>query len=329
MPYDLFITEHTKCPSKKTLYLQMPNLFDTTFSNLTTAAKTISNIGLGCVTFGREIDEQSSFSMLDHAFSKGITLFDTAAAYGNGASETILGKWQSQDFIARDSIVIATKILPPFDAENIKRSVDESMKRLKTETIDLLYLHRWDTTLDDDSLQALDNLINEGEVQALGASNFTAEQLSATLKKQSSNNLATFQFVQNNHNLAVSDITPGFKSVCEQYNVNIVTYSPLGAGFLTGKHQQGVEAGTRFDLIPAHQNIYFNESAYARLAKLQQVADRTGYTTSHLALAWALHQQGIASVLIGGRTIEHINQALEALTFNDLSILEELGALQV
>ncbi|MEJ7829461.1 MAG: aldo/keto reductase [Segetibacter sp.] len=285
----------------------------------------VSKIGLGCVTFGREIDEQAAFRMMDYALSKGINFFDTAAAYGNGASETIIGKWLHERSEEKKAVVVATKILPPFNAENIVRLVNESLQRLKIETIDLLYLHRWDVTLEfPGSLQAINDLVTAGKVQTLGSSNFTTKQLSNSLKHQNENNFTQFQFVQNNHNLAVSDLSAEFKQLCNEHNINIITYSPLGAGFLTGKHEKGVQAGSRFDLMPGHQQVYFNEHAYKRLARLQQVAAQTGNTASHLALAWALHQPGIKSVLIGGRTTPHIDQAIAALAFNDKSILKKL-----
>ncbi|MEQ1853064.1 MAG: aldo/keto reductase, partial [Chthoniobacteraceae bacterium] len=108
--------------------------------------------------------------------------------------------------------------------------------------------------------------------------------------------------------------------------IAIVTYSPLGAGFLTGKHQRGVAPGSRFDLVPGHQDVYFHESAYRRLARLEAVAARTGLSQAHLALAWALHQPGIASVLIGGRTPAHLDQALAAEALDDPALFVELAA---
>lgn len=199
------------------------------------------------------------------------------------------------------------------------------MKRLRTNTIDVLFLHRWDPTFETPaSFAALDQLLRNGKVRMHGASNFTSHQLRNTIYQQQQEGFQPFRYVQNNHNLAVSDIDNDFRDICVKHEIEIVTYSPLGAGFLTGKHQQGVIGGSRFDLVPAHQNIYFQESAQRSLAKLQEVAVRIGCTPSHLALAWALHQPGISKVLIGARTIGHINQAISALDFNDADIFAEL-----
>lgn len=265
----------------------------------------LPRIGLGCVTFGREIDETASFTLLDHAWERGVRHFDTAAAYGGGASETILGKWLASR--KPEGIIIATKILPPYD----RIDITPSLKRLGVEQIDLLYLHQWhDTALLAEA--ALEKL----PVKRFGASNVTLDQLRALGPR--------FRVIQNNHNLAVRDVTDALHDYCSANNIAIVTYSPLGAGFLTGKHQNGVQAGSRFELVPGHQNVYFHDAAYQRLARLEAVAKRTGHSPAHLALAWALHQPGIDTVLVGGRTPSHLDQAFAALELDDAALLSEL-----
>jgi len=267
----------------------------------------LPQIGLGCVTFGREIDEAASFALLDHAWERGVRHFDTAAAYGGGASEMILGKWLASR--KPEGITFATKILPPYDRVDIT----PSLKRLGVDQIDLLYLHQWHET----ALQAESNL--EGlPVKRLGVSNVTLDQLCALGPR--------FSVIQNNHNLAVSDVTDALRDYCAAKGISIVTYSPLGAGFLTGKHQNGVQAGSRFEIIPGHQQVYFHGTAYQRLARLEAIAKRTGHSQAHLALAWALHQPGIDTVLIGGRTPAHLDQAFVALEFADAAVMAELTA---
>lgn len=266
-------------------------------------------IGLGCVTFGREIDEAASFALLDHAYERGVRHFDTAAAYGGGASEAILGRWLASR--RPDGVIIATKVLPPYDRIDIRPNLD----RLGLEQIDLLYLHQWHET----ALHcgpALDDLVTSGLVRKLGVSNVSLDQLRSAGSR--------FSVVQNNHNLAVSDVSDELRAHCAANEIAIVTYSPLGAGFLTGKHQSGVQAGSRFEIIPGHQQVYFHESAYQRLAKLEAVAKRTGYSQTHLALAWALHQRGIDTVLVGGRSPAHLDQAFAASEFGDEEVLAEM-----
>lgn len=280
-------------------------------SAITPAQLPVSQIGLGCVTFGREIDEAASFALLDHALSRGVRLFDTASAYGKGASESILGRWLASR--RPSGITIATKILPPYT--NI--DISASLQRLGVDQIDLLYLHQWhDSALA--AAPALDELLRSGKVKALGLSNVTLEQLQSAGPR--------FSVVQNNHNLAVSDVSDALREYCAANNIAIVTFSPLGAGFLTGKHQHGVQSGSRFDLIPGHQDVYFHDHSYRRLATLEAVSSRTGYSQAHLALSWALHQPGIASVLVGGRTPAHLDQAFAALDLDDPTLFAELTA---
>jgi len=300
----------------------------TTF--MTSAKLPVSRIGLGCVTFGREIDAAASHALLDHAYERGVRMFDTAQAYSDGASERILGAWLASRGLPSGAVTVSTKILPPYEPARIALAVDESILRLGVAQIDLLYLHSWDASAHSlEALVSFDALVKAGFVRTIGASNFSLPQLQKALELQQRHGLTRFSVVQNNNNLAVSDVSPAFCAFCAEENVAIVTYSPLGAGFLTGKHKAGVAPGSRFDRIPGHQNIYFKDESYHRLARLEFVASRTGLSPSHLALAWALHQSQIASVLIGGRTTAHIDQAFAAQIFDDEAVLSELGALML
>lgn len=285
-----------------------------------------SPISLGCVTFGREIDRAAAFALMDHAQSRGVVFFDTAVAYANGASEQIVGAWLADRRPAAGSCLIGTKARPPFTAASLADSVDGSRSRLGVDTLDVLFLHLWDHTAESPAtLAALDRLVRGGRVRAIGVSNFTAEQLKRVLRLQAELGLARFQVVQNNRNLAVREVDAPLHELCVTEGVAIITYSPLGAGFLTGKHRNGAAPGSRFSLVPGHQDIYFNETAYRRLDHLEAVATRTGHAPEKLALAWALHQPGVASVLIGGRTTRHLDQAFAALQLDDPALLAELS----
>jgi aryl-alcohol dehydrogenase-like predicted oxidoreductase len=287
----------------------------------------VSSIGLGCVTFGREIDEAASHALLDHAHARGVCFFDTAAAYGAGASERILGNWLASRRPPAGSVSVATKMLPPYEPVRIEENVRGSLERLGVAVIDLMYLHRWDAMAESPAaLATLHGLVRTGKVRMLGASNFNVSQLAAAVALQGRHGIEPFRVIQNNHNLAVGDVTPQLREFCAAREIAIVTYSPLGAGFLTGKHRRGVSPGSRFELVPGHQDVYFHEAAYRRLARLESVAARTGNSQAHLALAWALHQPGVASVLVGGRTTAHLDQALAAEAFDEPAIFAELDA---
>jgi aryl-alcohol dehydrogenase-like predicted oxidoreductase len=291
----------------------------------TTSALPVSKIGLGCVTFGREIDEAASRALLDHAYARGVRHFDTATAYGEGKSESIVGRWLLSCRPPAGTVTIATKILPPYAPGPIATAVEGSLYRLRSRPIDLLYLHKWDATAATPAaLAALDAWVRSGKVRALGISNCNRQQLADLLALQREHGFTPISVVQNNQNLAVSDVSEDFRGFCASNQVSIVTYSPLGAGFLTSKHQKGVAPGSRFDLVPGHQNVYFHETAYRRLAKLESVATRSGKSQAHLALAWALHQPDVDTVLVGGRTPSHLDQAFAAREFRDAALLAEL-----
>lgn len=292
--------------------------------------KCISRIGLGCVTFGREIDESQSFCLMDHALDSGITFFDTASSYNNGTSEVIIGNWLASRRLLGDQIMVATKISPPYTAERLSKFIHQSLKRLRLDSLDLLYLHCWDNSIKTDKvLTTLDNFIKEGKVACLGASNFTVDQLQSSVNLQKKLELDHFKFAQNNHNYAVSDLSPKFTEVCTNNEIEVVTYSPLGAGFLTGKYYSGIPADSRFEIIPGHKNVYFNEHAFKKLDHLKKVAKSTGYSMIHLALAWALHQSGVKTVLIGGRHPRQLDQAFEALKIYDQDIFRQLDEISL
>ncbi|MCF3650449.1 aldo/keto reductase [Synoicihabitans lomoniglobus] len=285
-------------------------------------------ICLGTSTFGREIDARAACGLMDHASACGITLFDTAATYSEGAAEEIVGRWLRHHRNDARRPMIATKIYPPYTPAAMSAAVAASAHRLGVETIDLLYLHKWDPTIDHpDALTALDQLIRSNRVRHLGLSNFSADQLVTTLRRQAAQGLTPAAALQNNHNLAVREMTAEHHELCRNHQITPVTYSPLGAGYLTGKHRTGVAAGSRFDISPGHREVYFTPAAARRLAGLEAIAARSGYTMTHLALAWALHQPGNTSVLIGGRHADHIDQAFRALAFHDADLFAELDAL--
>ncbi len=269
-------------------------------------------LGLGCATFGREIDAAAAFAIMDFALERGINHFDTAPSYGDGASERVIGQWLTY----RSPVVaprIATKVKPPYTAAAIHQSVDASRGRLGRDRLDLLYLHQWDpTALNYDVIKALESLVASGAIGSVGASNVEQTQIQALHHALASSSRVTLRAIQNNHNFAVRTVDRAMTQYCRNHTIDIVTYSPLGAGFLTGKHSQGVQQGSRFQLLPAHQDIYFQSEAQRRLVELQALAAQTGISSTTLALAWAMRHPGTAMVLIGARSTGHLAQALAA-----------------
>jgi len=275
---------------------------------------TVSSISLGCVTFGREIDAAASFPIMDHAIENGITLFDTAEAYGQGASETVVGQWL-RDRNHRDRIVLATKVSGTLTRERVISSAEESLQRLQTDRIDLFQLHSWDrNTPLDETLAALTTLVEQGKVRAIGCSNWSAWHLCKALLLIQQQQLSPLAATQPPYNLVQREIEADLLPLCTDQQIGAITYSPLAAGFLTGKYRRGqdVPKGTRFDIIPGHQPIYFTDHGFSTLEQLELAAAKSGRTMIQLALAWVLGQAGITSVLVGARNTAQIDQALDA-----------------
>jgi len=274
----------------------------------------VSSIGLGCVTFGREIDAAASFAVLDRALDLGITLLDTAEAYGGGCSEEIVGAWLVQRG-ARDKIVLTTKVRPPLGGSRVLESAEASLRRLRTDAVDLFLLHSWDASAPlDETLGALDTLVRQGKAHAVGCSNVAAWQLCKALRRQDVRGWAHMEAVQLNYNLIVRDIESELLPLCADQQIGVITYSPLGGGFLTGKYSRRgeVPTGARLDVVPGMQPIYLHEAGFRILAGLEGKAAELGTTPTLLALAWALTHPDITSVLIGARAPEQVDQALEA-----------------
>jgi aryl-alcohol dehydrogenase-like predicted oxidoreductase len=288
----------------------------------------LSRVSLGSATFGREIDSDAAFAMMDHAVAQGITLFDTAANYSGGASERIIGQWLAARGAFTGRPALATKLFPPYTAATIESGTDASMQRLGVQTLDLLYLHKWDAAVESITvLSALDELVRTGRVRSIGVSNFSCRQLQDLILLQKRLGVVPIKVLQNNHNLAVRECGPPIRDFCSSEGITIISYSPLGAGYLTGKHIGGVQPGSRFDVMPGHQAIYLQPDSEARLRRLADLSARCGRSMSHLALVWALRQPGIGSTLVGGRTPGHIDQAFAALAEQDPAVLQELAML--
>jgi aryl-alcohol dehydrogenase-like predicted oxidoreductase len=286
----------------------------------------VSAIGLGCVTFGREIDRDTAFAVMDRAIDAGITLFDTAEIYAGGRSETIVGEWiEARN--ARNRVTIATKVAGALTRERVIASAEESLHRLRIETIDLFQLHRWDPDVPlDETLAALDELVRRGIARHVGCSNYAAWQLGKALWRQDVAGYAPMAAVQLNYSLAARMIEQEHLPLCVDQQLGVLTYSPLGAGFLTGKYAPGapIPPGTRFDVVPGHEEGYFTPRNFAILDQLRATAAAWSVALPHVALAWAFARPHISCVLIGARTPAHVDQALQAaaLGLSDAQLAE-------
>lgn len=296
----------------------------------------VSRLGLGCTTFGRESTEAEAFALMDYALANGITLFDTAEAYGGGqarayrrdrlgiddtrevsgemhSSEKIIGRWFKARG-TRDRVTLVTKVTKDFRVSHVREALEASLSRLQTDRADLYLYHSYDpSTPVEEAAQAIDAVIRAGLTRAGGCSNHSGAQLEAAVEASRSRGLQGYSTIQLPYNLLQD--TPDALPVAQKHGVGVMAYSPLAAGFLSGKYapdRASVPKGTRFDVIPAHADIYFNERNFRRVKQLHQLADKTGVPALQLAIAWVLQNPSIDNVLVGARTQAQLDNALAA-----------------
>jgi aryl-alcohol dehydrogenase-like predicted oxidoreductase len=278
----------------------------------------VSSIGLGSATFGREIDQGTSFAVMDRALERGINLIDTAESYSAGGSEMVVGNWLA-DRGVREQIVLATKVHGRLDRERVLSSAEDSLRRLHTDRVDLFQVHNWDNeTPLEETLEALHLLVEKGMTCYIGCSNYAAWQLCKALWREEANEWARLESVQPNYNLVTRDIEAELLPLCADQEVGVISYSPLAGGFLTGKYREGggIPKGTRMDVVPLMQALYFHQAGFRVMEGLRAKAEEIGTSMVQLGLAWAIGQPGITCVLIGARSTEQVDQAFEAEAMN-------------
>ncbi|MBA2424979.1 MAG: aldo/keto reductase [Actinomycetota bacterium] len=287
----------------------------------------VSRVGLGCNNFGGRLGLEETHAVVDAALEAGVTFFDTAEIYGNGGgSERLLGEiFEGR----RDEVVLATKFAwEPGDGlaepEAIHRSIEGSLERLRTDHIDLYYLHRPDPEIPiGDTLGALDELVQAGKVRAIGCSNFSAEQLAEADRVAREQSTAPFTVLQNHYNLLRRDDDEDVLPLCRELNVTYIPYFPLASGLLTGKYRRGQPApeGTRL----AGREI--EEAQLDRVEALARFAEEQGHTLHELAIAALASTSGIASVVAGATKPEQVQANAAAASWQLRQ--DELDALRV
>ena len=266
----------------------------------------VSRVGLGCNNFGGRLGLGETRAVVDAALEAGVTFFDTAETYGDGGgSERLLGEVLEG---RRDQVVLATKFAwEPGDGlaapESIRRSIEGSLERLRTDRIDLYYLHRPDPEIPiGDTLGALDELVQAGKVRAIGCSNFSAEQLAAADRVAGEQGTARFTVLQNHYNLLRRDDDEDVLPLCRELGVAYIPYFPLASGLLTGKYRRGQAApeGTRL----ADREI--EDEQFDRIEALAGFAEERGHTLHELAIAALASTPGVASVIAGATKPEQV-----------------------
>ncbi|MCK4712106.1 MAG: aldo/keto reductase [Marinosulfonomonas sp.] len=271
-----------------------------------------SSFCFGTMQFGGRADETQSRAMYDASRAAGITFFDTAFAYTDGTSETLLGQFAKDE---RDALVIATKcdFSGPSTAENINRSFDTSRSRLGMDFIDVFYLHRWDgDTPLEDSFQALATLQQTGKIGVIGVSNFSAWQV---MKAQAvAAKLGTsINILQPMYNLVKRQVEVEILPMAASEGFNVAPYSPLGGGLLTGKYTAG-DAG-RLTTDKGYATRYGPEWMHQTAADLTALAARENINPATLAVAWAAQHPAVTTPIISARTPEQLQPSLDALNY--------------
>lgn len=296
----------------------------------TTLGKTglkVSRLCLGCMTFGEPdrgkhawtLPEESSRLLIKHALDGGITFFDTANSYSDGSSEEIVGR-ALRDFARRDEVVVATKVyhqvgdLPEgLSRAQILRSIDDSLRRLNMDYVDLLQIHRWDyNTPIEETLEALNEVVKAGKARFIGASSMHASQFAQALDLQAQHGWARFVTMQNHYNLIYREEEREMLPLCYQEGVAVIPWSPLARGRLT---RPWGETTARSVSDEFGKTLYSESDANdAQIAeRLAAIAEETHATRAQVALAWLLSKRGVAAPIIGASREDQLDELLRAV----------------
>jgi aryl-alcohol dehydrogenase-like predicted oxidoreductase len=286
----------------------------------------VSEICLGTMTFGNQIDEAESTKLIKWAMDAGINFIDTADQYVNGLTEEILGRALKG---VRHNVVLATKVGawqsgPTVNdigtsRKHIMDGVEGSLRRLKTDYIDIFYTHRWDhATPIDEVLRALDDLVHQGKVRYIGCSNYLVWQLCKSLWVSDVLNLARYDCAQPPYNLITREIEDEMLTLCVDEGVGVCVYNPLAGGLLTGKHDpdKPPAEGTRFSnkmMGKMYSTRYWLPSDFEAVAKFKEITRKHGHSMAQFSLAWILNNKAITSVLCGANSIKQLEENVGAI----------------
>ena len=300
------------------------------YVNLGTTGLRVSRVCLGTMTFGSPqwrdwvLGEAESLPFIEKALDLGINFFDTADMYSVGQSEVVLGNSLKKLGVQRDKVVIATKVHNPMGEDpnqrgqsrkHIRHAVDDSLRRLGVDYIDLYQIHRFDShTPIEESLDALDGLVKAGKVLYLGASSMFAWQFAKLLYTADRLGLHRFVTMQNHYNLVYREEEREMNPLCVAEGVGLIPWSPLARGFLTKNRPKGSAGATvRGKSDGFAQSMYKEDADYAVLDAVSAIATERGVSNAEVALAWLLHQPGVTAPIVGASKLEHIDTAAKAV----------------
>ncbi len=306
------------------------------YVNLGKTGLKVSRLCLGTMTYGtskwREwvLDEEASRPFIKSALEAGINFFDTSNLYSRGVGEEVLGR-ALRDFAKRDEIVIATKLYFDYGAKPnqgglsrkaIMQCIDDSLRRLHTDYVDLYQIHRWDdTTPIEETLDALNDVVRAGKARYIGASKMFAWQFAKALFTADLHGWTRFVSMQNHYNLVTRDDENEMIPLCRDQRIGLIPYSPVARGFLAGnrtRDKKGETTRSTTDEL-AHKH-YYRDSDFDIVDRVVALAKKRGVKPTQIALAWVLQQPGITAPIIGASKPHHLPEALAAL---DIKLSEE------
>jgi aryl-alcohol dehydrogenase-like predicted oxidoreductase len=299
----------------------------------------VSELCLGCMTFGREASEEDSKRLVDRFLDAGGNFIDTADVYSKGVSEEITGRTIKG---VRDDVVLATKVYFPMgegpndtglSRKHVTQGCEDSLRRLGTDYIDLYQVHCWDSATPlKETLSALTDLVRSGKVRYIGVSNFTGWQLVKSVCLSEANGLERFVCLQPQYSLVERNIEREILPICLEEGLGVIPWSPLGGGFLSGKYRREEEPpqGSRISEAVASMEEHWDRRATDRnwraLDVVGRISEETGKSYAQISLNWLLRQDGVTAPIIGARTLEQLEDNLGASGWTlDEEQVEELS----
>ncbi len=300
------------------------------YLNLGSSGAKVSRICLGCMTYGAKswrewvLEEEESRPFIRRALELGITFFDTADVYSLGRSEEILGKALKDFGPGRDKVVIATKVFGVMGGDpnqrglsrkHIRRSIDDSLRRLGTDYVDLYQIHRFDPgTPVEETLEALTDVVRSGKALYIGASSMYAWQFAGMLHAAERHGYSRFVTMQNHYNLVYREEEREMIPLCRKEGIGLIPWSPLARGSLTRRPPaEGYGETSRARTDDFAHKLYFRPGDSTVAGKVAEIAERHGVPMARVALAWILGQPGVTAPIVGASRMEHLEDAVKAL----------------
>jgi aryl-alcohol dehydrogenase-like predicted oxidoreductase len=295
----------------------------------------VSVVGLGTNNFGGRMDAEAAEVVINKCLDEGVTFFDTADQYGRGKSEEYLGRVLKHH---RHDVVIATKshaqmgegpYMGGTSRKYLTFALEECLRRLETDYIDLYQMHRWDAkTPIEETLRFLDDAVRSGKVRYIGNSNYNGSQIVESAWIAKTEHLTQYISAQNPYSLLDRNVEREINPACVKYGLSMIPYSPLAGGFLTGKYRQNEAPPDGTRLAGQQGARVLNDDNFAALAKLEDFATQRGHTMTDLAIGWLASQPVVGSVIAGATKPEQVEENARAgewrLTAEELAELDEI-----